>query len=250
LFAHEVSVVRIAVVENMEKTHLGTLGRALEEANAEVDLFRPWRDGALPSEIDDHDGLIVLGGKQSAVDDAAYPYLPALARVMRRFGDADKSVLGVCLGGQLLARAYGGENILGSAREFAWTPLDVTPEGAADPLFRGLGARFESFQWHVDTFTLPGEAVRLVSGSTVANQCFRIGRAAYGVQFHFEASVDVVEAWLVEFRDVAERMAPGWLDRYPETVARHAAAADRAGHAIARAFLRTVQPARKAAAAG
>jgi GMP synthase (glutamine-hydrolysing) len=243
-------VVRIAVVENMEKTHLGTLGRALDEAGAEVELFRPWQDGALPSGTDDHDGLIVLGGKQSAVDDAAHPYLPALAHVMRRFGDADKSVLGICLGGQLLARAYGGENILGSVREFAWTPLDVTPEGASDPLFRGLGARFESFQWHVDTFTLPDKAVRLVSGSAVANQCFRVGRAAYGVQFHFEASVEVVEAWSAEFPDVAERMAPGWLARYPEVAAQHAAAADRAGHAIARAFMRTVQPARAAAAAG
>lgn len=243
-------MVRIAVVENMEKTRLGTLGRALDEAGAEVEWFRPWRDGGLPSGIHDHDGLIVLGGKQSAVDDAAYPYLPALAGVMRRFGDADKSVLGICLGSQLLARAYGGENALGTAREFAWTPLDVTPEGAADPLFRSLGTHFESFQWHVDTFSQPEKAVRLVSGSAVANQCFRVGRAAYGVQFHFEASVEVVEAWLAEFRDVAEQMAPGWLARYPEIAARHAAAADRAGHAIARAFLRTVQPAREAAAAG
>jgi GMP synthase (glutamine-hydrolysing) len=245
----EVSVVRIAVVENMHKTHLGTLGRALDEAGAEVELFRPWQDSVLPSGIHDHDGLIVLGGKQSAVDDADYPYLPALAGLMRRFGDADKAVLGICLGSQLLARAYGGENILGSAKEFAWTALDVTPEGAADPLFRDLGPRFESFHWHVDTVSLPDKAVRLVSGSAVANQCFRIGRAAYGMQFHFEASIDVVEAWLAEFPDVAERMAPGWLARYPEFAARHAEAADRAGHAIARAFLRTVQPVRAAAAA-
>ncbi len=243
-------MVRIAVVENMDMTQLGILGRALDEAGAEIELFRPWRDGVLPSGLHDHDGLIVLGGKQSAVDDADYPYLPALAGLMRRFGDADKAVLGICLGSQLLARAYGGENILGSAREFAWTALDVTPEGAADPLFRDLGARFESFHWHVDTFSLPERAVRLVSGSAVANQCFRIGRAAYGMQFHFEASIEVVEAWLTEFRDVAERLAPGWLDRYSEMAARHAAAADRAGHALARAFLRTVQPAREAAAAG
>ncbi|HYI07342.1 MAG TPA: GMP synthase, partial [Reyranella sp.] len=62
--------MRVAVVENMEKTHLGTLGRALDEAGADVELFRPWRDGILPSGTHDHDGLIVLGGKQSALDDA------------------------------------------------------------------------------------------------------------------------------------------------------------------------------------
>src|SRR5690242_7692256 len=101
----------------MDKTQLGTLGRALDEAGAEVELFRPWQDGVLPSGIHDHDGLIVLGGKQRAVDDVDYPYLPTLAQLMRRFGDADKAVLGICLGSQLLARAYGGDNILDSAKE-------------------------------------------------------------------------------------------------------------------------------------
>jgi len=241
--------MRIAVVENMENTHLGTLGPALDDSGAELEWFRPWLNGALPSGAHNHDGLIVLGGKQSAVDDAAYPYLPRLAGVMRHFGDTDKAVLGICLGSQLLARAYGAKNLLGDAREFAWTTLDVTPEGTADPLFRGVGARFESFQWHVDTFSLPDNAVRLVSGSVVANQCFRVGRAAYGVQFHVEASAAVVEAWSIEYRDAVEQFAPGWLDRYPETAAQHALAADHAGDAIARAFVRSVLPARNAAAA-
>lgn len=241
--------MRVAIVENMENTRLGTVGLALDEAGAEVEWFRPWRDGALPPDIHAHDALIVLGGKQSAVDDDAYPYLPLLAGLMRRFGDADKPVLGICLGSQLLARAYGGRNLLGIAPEFDWTTLDVTAEGAVDPLFSGVGAQFESFQAHVDTFSLPDKAVRLVSGSVVTNQCFRIGRAAYGAQFHFEASAEVVEAWTVEYRDVIEARVPGWLDRYPEAAARHAAAADRAGHAIARAFVRSIRPVRDAEAA-
>jgi len=232
--------MHVAVVENMENTLLGPLGQALDEAGAEIEWFRPWQDGALPAGIDAHDALIVLGGAQSAVDDAAFPYLAGLAGVMRRFGDADKPVLGVCLGAQLLARAYGAENRLGVAREFAWTTLDVTPEGAADPLFASVGPRFESFEWHVDTFSLPERAVRLVSGPAVQNQCFRIGRAAYGMQFHVEASAEVVESWSVVYRDIIEKGAPGWLDRYPETAARHAPAADQAGLAIARAFVRSI----------
>ena len=241
--------MRVAIVENMENTYLGTLGRALDRAGAELDWFRPWKDGSLPPGVHAHDALIVLGGEQSAVDDTSYPYLPSLAGAMRRFGDANKPVLGVCLGAQLLARAYGGENLVGVAPEFAWTSLDVTPEGAVDPLFSGVGAQFESFQWHRDTFSLPDGAVRLVSGAAVRNQCFRIGRAAYGAQFHFEASIEVVEAWLVEFRDVIEAKAPGWLERYPKIAARNIAAADRAGDAIARAFVRSIQPTRDAEAA-
>src|SRR3954452_23092444 len=232
--------MRVAIIENMRNTRLGILGRALTEDGAELEWFRPWEDGALPSGILEHDALIVLGGAQSAVDDTEYPYLPVLAGLMRRFGDADRPVLGICLGGQLLARAYGAENILGAAREFAWTTLEVTREGSADPLFSGLGGRFEVFQWHTDSFSLPKGAVRLASSSTARNQCFRIGRAVYGVQFHFEAGSEVVEAWTVEYRDAMERIAPGWLDRYPEEAARHAADADRAGLAIARAFVRAI----------
>ena len=239
--------MRVAVVENLENTRLGTVGRALGEAGADVDWFRPWQDGALPSSPDEHDALIVLGGTQSALDDADHPYLPALARTMRRFGDAEKAVLGICLGAQLLARAYGAENLLGTAREFAWTALEVTPEGAADPLFAGLDRRFESFQWHVDTFTLPEGAVRLVTGAAVANQCFRIGRTAYGMQFHFEADTEVVEAWLTQFRDIVEMRRPGWLERYPELAAQHAAGTERAGLALARAFVRSILPAKSAA---
>jgi GMP synthase (glutamine-hydrolysing) len=241
--------MRVAVVENFPNTRLGALGRALDEGGARLEWFRPWQDGFLPSPAPEHDALIVLGGKQSAVDDADHPYLPRLANLMRRFGDAGKAVLGICLGSQLLARGYGAENLLDAAREFAWTTLDVTPEGAADPLFHGIGRQFESFQWHADTFSLPDNAVRLVSGTAVRNQCFRIGRAAYGVQFHFEASADVVEAWTVEFRDVIERKSPGWLERYPEMAARHAPGADRASDAIARAFVRTIRTVENAEAA-
>lgn len=241
--------MRVAIIENMENTHLGTVGRALDEAGAQLDWFRPWQDDVLPQDIHGHDALIVLGGKQTAVDDTAFPYLPRLAGLMRQFGDAEKAVLGICLGAQLLARGYGGDNLLGGASEFAWTTLDVTAEGSTDPLFADVGARFDSFHWHVDTFSLPDDAVHLVSGTVVPNQCFRIGRAAYGVQFHFEASAEVVDAWLVAYREVAERVAPGWLDRYPEHAARHAAQADRAGDAIARAFVQLIRPARRAEAA-
>src|SRR5262245_37578886 len=105
--------MRVAIVENMEHTPLGALGIALEEAGAEIDWFRPWDGEALPGGVAAHDALVVLGGEQSACDDETHPYLPALAQLMRRFEEADKAVLGICLGGQLLARAYEAENLLG-----------------------------------------------------------------------------------------------------------------------------------------
>ncbi len=72
-----------------------------------------WRPAAF-------DGLVVLGGEQSALDDHTHAYLPSLARLMRDFGSRDKAVLGICLGSQILARAYGAQNLLGTAPEFGW----------------------------------------------------------------------------------------------------------------------------------
>jgi GMP synthase (glutamine-hydrolysing) len=235
--------MRVAVVENMENTHIGVLGDALSEAGAILEWFHPWKDGMLPADLGSHDALIVLGGEQSAVDDADYPYLPALARLMRDFADAGKSVLGICLGSQVLARGYGAENVLGTAREFGWTAVDILPEGRKDPLFQGVESRFAIFEWHSDTFALPDAAVRLASTAAVPNQCFRVGRAGYGTQFHFEADSRVVDRWKVEFHDQIVRNERGWLERSSELAAMHAADADRAGLAIARAFVRSIRPA-------
>lgn len=226
----------VALVENTGNTLLGQVGLALNEAGAKVEWFRPRIDGRLPSGPDGFDGLIVFGGEQSALDDAAHPYLGDLARLMRSFGAADRAVLGICLGAQLLARGYGGENVLGMASEFGWHPVRLTEDGRDDPVLSAAGTTFPIFQWHSDTMTLPKGSVHLAYGDTVSNQAFRLGRAVYGTQFHFEAGRDVVAAWSRDFADLVETGHPGWSHVHPALADTHGAAADAAGLAIARAW--------------
>ena len=233
--------MRVAIIENMENTRLGVVQQALNEVDADIEWFKPYLDGCLPADIHQHDALIVPGGWQNALDDDNAPFLPSLTSLMRRFGDAGKSVLGICLGGQLLARAYGAENHLGTACEFSWTTLNVTEDGKDDPLFAGLGAQFPSFEWHMDTFSLPEQALRLVSGTVVENQCFRVGRAAYGMQFHVEANAAVVTAWAKECRHDIEQIAPDWLEYHAQAAAaQFAKTAECASLSIARAFVQTI----------
>lgn len=239
--------MRVLVVENMIQSDLGQVGVALAEAAAEIDLRHAFAGEALPGDIRAYDALVVLGGEQSAVDDLIHPYLPELARLMRAFADADKAVLGICLGSQLLARAHGAENLLGRTREFGWHEVRLTSEGVSDPVLGAAGKTFTSFQWHSDSFALPEGAVRLATNPAVANQAFRVGRAAYGMQFHFEAGTRVVEDWNRIFEDQIMGLDPHWLERYPEHAARHAEQADAAGLALARAWVRTI---RSAGAAG
>ncbi len=233
--------MRVLVVENMLHSDLGQVGVALEEAGAEIDLRRPFSGDALPSDAGDHDALVVLGGEQSAVDDHIHPYLPHLAKLMYAFTQTDKSVLGICLGSQLLARAHGGDNLLGKTREFGWHGVELTEEGRADPVLSAAGEAFPSFEWHSDSFTLPPSAVHLAANPAVANQAFRVGRAAYGMQFHFEAGTQVVENWKRIFEDQINGIDPHWLERYPEHAAKHAEKSDATGLTLARAWVRTIR---------
>ncbi len=104
--------MRVLVVQNFHDEGLGQLGRALAEAGAEVDARRPYDGEHLPASADGHDALVVLGGGQNALDDVGSPYFPSLLALMRDFQESGRSVLGICLGSQLLAlcmRQHGKE---------------------------------------------------------------------------------------------------------------------------------------------
>ncbi len=229
--------MRVLVIENYVGTPLGLVRHALGAAGADIDLRLAWQGVPIPASHAGYDGLVVLGGEQSALDDADYPALPHIAALTRSFGAADKAVLGICLGAQLVARGAGARNILGRPVEFGWHEVRPTAAGRSDPLIGALGEGAPVFHWHLDTFTLPPGAVHLAASDQTEFQAFRIGRAVYGIQFHFEADRPLVERWSQDFAPVIARYAPSWRERLPAEAARHAAAADAAGAAIARAWV-------------
>jgi GMP synthase (glutamine-hydrolysing) len=228
--------MRVAIVENTRVTHHGLVGVALHERAALIDLYRPFAGQALP-DAPDADALVVFGGEQTATDDDIHPYLPQLAGLMAAYTAADRPVLGICLGGQILARAYGAENHLGTAPEFGWVDVTLTKDGRTDPVLSALPDSFPVFQWHSDTFTLPPGALHLAQSPTAAHQAFRVGRATYGTQFHFEASRAVVQDWLATFPDGVARIDPTFADRHAELAQSRGEAADRHGLALARAWV-------------
>jgi GMP synthase (glutamine-hydrolysing) len=228
--------MRVAIVENTHSTHHGQIGVALHEAGAMIDLYKPWADGLLPDPAS-FDALVVLGGEQNALADGTHPYLPALADLMVTVAHAGKAVLGICLGAQIFARGAGATNHIGTARETGWHQLALTSEGSADPLLSALPAHFDSFEWHSDTFTLPPEAVQLASGAIAPMQAFRLGRAGYATQFHFEASTRVVGEWVKSFGAMLESEHPGFLAARAALAETAGRRADANGLAIARAWV-------------
>ena len=211
--------MRVAIVENTAITHHGQVGVALHEAGALIRQYRPFADGILP-EPGSFDGLVVFGGEQSALSDATHSYLPVLGALMARQAADGVAVLGVCLGSQVFARGLGARNLIGTAPEFGWCEVALTAEGRDDPVLGGLPDAFPIFEWHSDTFTLPEGVVHLAQSPAAPAQCFRHGRAGYGMQFHFEANRAVVADWTRTFPELVEGMEPGWTEALPGRAAK------------------------------
>ncbi len=194
-------IPRILVVQHHDRAPGGNFCKTLQRAGAELTTVWPDKENApLPDSPHGWDGLVVLGGPQHAYDDAHSPHFPQLMRLMQAFDAAGKPVAGICLGCQLLARAWGGDPWTMKSLEFGYVQHALTPESAQDPLFAGVDSLPRLMCFHEDTFDLPPSARLLIKGDQCANQCFRVGAHSYGFQFHLEADSAIVNTWIDLFR--------------------------------------------------
>ena len=154
-------------------------------------------DQSLP-EPEGLDWLVIMGGPMNIDEHETYPWLVREKDFMRRVIDRGVPVLGVCLGGQLIASVLGGRVTQNRQKEIGWFPITLTSEAAQSPIFsrfplsrfpRGLPA----FHWHGDTFSIPPGAVRLASSEGCDNQAFQYGRRVLALQFHWDYSLHSVE---------------------------------------------------------
>jgi GMP synthase (glutamine-hydrolysing) len=149
----------------------------------------------VPESLAAYDGLVVMGGPQSANDDL--PYIRNEIALLRLAIAEDFPVLGICLGAQLLAKAGQAEVTRSPVWELGWYPVFPTPASAGDPLFTPLPeAGLCIFQWHGETFSLPDGAQLIAHHPNVPNQAFRLGTSQYGLQFHAEVDAPVIERWI------------------------------------------------------
>lgn len=174
----------------------GIVEERMRARGAEPVVVKPMHGDALPSSTDGYAGALVLGGPMSANDDDIYPALAPMRDLLRRFHAEDKPLLGICLGAQIFARCFGEEVRRHTTFEFGYTPLEFTGEGRSDPLLTGLPNPQWIMEFHEDTFDVPADGARLMTGAACDNQAFRMGRATYGFQCHFEASPQLIRHWV------------------------------------------------------
>ena len=197
--------MRALVFQHHADAGLGYFAEPLAKLGVQTDV-RQLQAGDAVAAPAGYDMLIVLGGEMNVDMEQAHPWLRAVDEALRAALAADVPLLGVCLGGHLLAKALDAPVHLNTSSEIGLHAVHLTAAGRADPLFTGL-PEISAAQWHYDSFALPAGAVHLASSGACANQAFRIGTRAYGLQFHPEVMPDMWERWLLDLsaQDAAQR---------------------------------------------
>ncbi len=215
-----------AIIQHAAHEGPGLIGSVLEAAGIEMQVYRTDEGESLPPSrmLRTLGGLVVMGGPMNVNQDREHPWLQSERDLLESaVAEEGMVVLGVCLGAQQLALALGGTASAGAALEVGHGQVMLTAEGEADPVLGPAGSPLSCFQWHSWTFTIPEGGSRLSGSALFANQAFRYGSMAYGLQFHVEVDHSLAKAWepllpegvvlTDEVREPIEAVGTGILER-------------------------------------
>jgi GMP synthase (glutamine-hydrolysing) len=192
----------VLICKNISSEGPGTVEDYLRQNKVPYTIIDLYKGESLPDAAS-FDALVMLGGPMSVNDDIHY--IRREEELVRDFASEAKSMLGICLGAQIMAKALGAKVYKGPAPEIGWLDITLSEEGLTDPLMIKLAGRpdlnnlaksFKVFHWHGETFDIPPGASRLASSELYANQAFRFGVNAYAFQFHIEVSEQIIYDWM------------------------------------------------------
>ncbi len=206
---------RVLVFQHVPFEGLGQMEDLLRERGSDV-IWQPWfaKPDAMLPDPEAIDLLIVMGGPMSIHDETAFPWLRREKAWLRRALDADLPMLGICLGGQLIADALGAEVKANPIKEIGWFPVEWTPAGQA--LFATDVSAATVLHWHGETFSLPEGAQLLASSAVCEQQGYRYGDRVVGLQFHLEMRPEDVTELIENSRE--ELVDGDWIQSEVELV--------------------------------
>ncbi len=181
----------VIVFKNVAHEGPGYLGDFLTQHNIPWQVVNTNEVGAMPASILDYSGVVIMGGPMSVNDDL--PWIAPLLDLIWEAKAADIPLLGHCLGGQLISKAFDGVISANPIKEIGWGEVSVTQNEAAKHWFGDIES-FNSFHWHGETFSLPEGATHVLASVHCQNQAYSIGKHL-AFQTHIEVTADMVKSW-------------------------------------------------------
>ena len=199
--------LRVHYFQHIADEGLGSCEKFLNDMNAKISTTEFF---ALPAQqkididalpqVEDVDLLIIMGGAMSVNDEHIHPWLLTEKRWLRRFIALGKPVIGLCLGGQLIANALGAQVSKNPVKEVGWTKVKAVDPYPID-CFK-IPKEIEIMQWHGETFDLPKGANLLAYNEACHHQAFQIGGNIIGFQFHPEITPKTMSLYLEDDDEV------------------------------------------------
>jgi GMP synthase (glutamine-hydrolysing) len=152
------------------------------------------------------DWLIIMGGPMSVNDEKDLPWLVQEKQFIKTAIDAGKTVIGFCLGAQLIANVLGARVYKNEHKEIGWSKLSITDQGLSSVAFSHFPDMLEVFQWHGETFDIPASSVCAATNNACKNQALLYGKNVLGLQFHLEVGIKDAKDWL---KNGANEINPG-----------------------------------------
>ena len=153
----------------------------------------------LPQSPKGFDAVISLGGPMNVYEEDKYPFLAEENKFIKQILKDEVPYLGICLGSQLLSKAAGSTVGKSPAKEVGFFYVDLNKNGMSDPLFKGIDRKFDVYHWHEDMFEIPKNGKLLASSPNCPHQAMRVGKNAYGLQFHVEITDKTIKEWTAEY---------------------------------------------------
>jgi len=189
--------VRALAIVHQPDAGPGVFTDAIRAFGGELDTWLIAADGR-PGKPAAYDAVMTFGGAMHVDQEGRHPWIAEEKRLLAELLEAGTPLLGVCLGAQLLSAAAGGSPARASEPEIGWPEVEVTGEGAVDPVIGPLAPRFEAFEWHSYEAGPPAGAVALAK-SPVCVQAYRLDGPAWGIQFHAEVSAADAAHWIRDY---------------------------------------------------
>ncbi|MDD5241992.1 MAG: type 1 glutamine amidotransferase [Sulfuricella sp.] len=184
----------VAIFRHLSIEGPGYFATFLDNKNIPWELIKVDAGDVVPADPGRYSGLVFMGGPMSVNDDL--PWVSRSLELIRQAAQKGIPVLGHCLGGQLMAKALGGEVGRNPIKEIGWGEVTVANTVAAAVWF-GETRKFGAFHWHGETFSLPPGAERVLSSAHCVNQAFVLDGKHLAMQCHVEMTEAMVREWYV-----------------------------------------------------